>query len=144
MLYKVLILISKHTGWGKSKFIVVSTRNRVYPCIIIHCIIFCRNNCKPNFAHHVCETLNLGMWILWQQWESCSLSMDSQVWEPEHTLTMNTISRITEVVCITISEPNASLLLFIFRLFKNSSIKQDLYYVLNLSAESVKQYKVPD
>lgn len=42
------------------------------------------------------------------------------------------------------SQLTLSLLLSIFGLFKDSSTKQDLYSVLNLSAASVQQYKVPD
>lgn len=52
---------------------------------------------------------------------------------------------ITKAVFLaTTSEPTLSLLLSIFRLFKDSNTKQALYYVLNLSAASVEQYKVPD
>lgn len=58
---------------------------------------------------------------------------------------MNTFFTITKAVFLaTSSEPIQSLLLSIFRLFKDSSTKQGLYFVLNLSVASVKQYKVPD
>lgn len=89
------------------------------------------------------EILGLGMWILWQQGEQCSLSVDSQVWEPDHTLEMYASFHITGAVFpASTSELTLSLLLSICRLFKDSSTKQDLYCVLNLSAASVKQYKV--
>ena len=65
--------------------------------------------------------------------------------EPDHTLEIYALSHITGAVFLTTtSGPTLSLLLSIFRLFKDSSTKQNLYCVLNLSAASVKQHKVLD
>ena len=44
-----------YTGWGKSRFTVVSTRNRVYSCAIYYYIIFHTNICKPILSHPVCK-----------------------------------------------------------------------------------------
>ena len=43
-----------YTGWGKSRFIVVSTQNTkfIFVLFIHYCIIFHVNNCKPPFAPH--------------------------------------------------------------------------------------------
>ena len=40
----------KSTGWGKSRFTVVSAGSGVYCCSIIYCIVFHLNNCTPTFA----------------------------------------------------------------------------------------------
>lgn len=43
--------IYTHTQEGKSRFIVVSTRNRIYSRMTIYCIVFRTNSCRPTFAH---------------------------------------------------------------------------------------------
>ena len=43
----------KYTGWGKSRFIVVSMQNTDFILILLlvnYYIIFCENNCKSTFA----------------------------------------------------------------------------------------------
>ena len=45
--------VASNTGWGESRFPVVSTRSM--ECILVllcisYCIIFHRNNCKPTLA----------------------------------------------------------------------------------------------